>query len=187
MKRWTSILLVVMLACTKEEEERKILEQEKAAESASAAVVAAALSAQLAAQASASASASTSASTSASATASASAKPEPPPDWITCQHILVTYKGAKAAPRNVTRTKVEAKKRADEARAKANDPKYDFTDLVNLYTDDLATKDRQGSLGKIKRDNVVKEFGDVAFALKVDQVSDVVETPFGFHIIKRNQ
>jgi hypothetical protein len=166
------VLLIVLTCCTKEQERRRELERAQAAASASAAAAAAALSAALA---------------SASAAPKPSAKPEPPPEWITCQHILVAYKGAKAAPRSVTRTKEEARKRAQEAHAKARDPKLDFTDLVILYSDDLATKDRQGNLGKIKRENVVKEFADAAFALKVDEVSDVVETPFGFHIIKRNQ
>ncbi len=67
------------------------------------------------------------------------------------------------------------------------DPSTDFEDVVALYSDDAASKDRRGSLGKVKRDGVVKEFGDAAWALDLDEVSPIVETPFGFHIIKRNQ
>jgi parvulin-like peptidyl-prolyl isomerase len=151
---------------------------------------------QMEQQADASASAAAAASASALAqtlAAAASATPPPPKvhtpagDWITCQHILVAYKGAKNAPYSVTRTKDEAKKRAAEALAKVKDPSSDFEDVVALYSDDAASKDRRGSLGKIKRDGVVKEFGDAAWALDEGEVSGVVETPFGFHIIKRNQ
>ncbi|MDC0739920.1 peptidylprolyl isomerase [Polyangium mundeleinium] len=116
----------------------------------------------------------------------AAAAPEKPPEWIAAQHVLVAYKGAKNAPKTVTRSKADAKKRADEvaAKAKAGD---DFTALVKEYSDDAATAERLGSLGKFKADGMVKPFSDAAFALKVDETSGVVETPFGFHVIKRNQ
>ena len=150
---------------------------------------------QLELQAAASASAAAAASASALAQALAREKTEAPPpkkrqpagDWITCQHLLVAYKGAKSAPYSVTRTKEEAKRRAEEALAKTKDPKLEFEDVVAIYSDDVGSKERRGSLGKIARKDVVKEFADAAWALDVDEVSGVVETPFGFHIIKRNQ
>ncbi|MDI1450638.1 peptidylprolyl isomerase [Polyangium sp. 6x1] len=114
------------------------------------------------------------------------AAPEKPPEWITAQHVLVAYKGAKNAPKTVTRSKADAKKRAEEVAAKAKAGE-DFTALVKEYSDDAATAERLGSLGKFKADGMVKPFSDAAFALKVDETSGVVETPFGFHVIKRNQ
>jgi parvulin-like peptidyl-prolyl isomerase len=44
-----------------------------------------------------------------------------------------------------------------------------------------------GSVGKFHRDDMDPAFSAAAFALRVGQVSDLVETPFGFHIIKRTQ
>ena len=108
------------------------------------------------------------------------------PEWITAQHVLVAYKGAKNAPATVKRSKDEAKKRAEECAAKAKAGE-DFTALVKEYSDDTATLDRLGSVGKFKPENMTKPFSDAAFALKVDATSDPVETQFGFHIIKRNQ
>ncbi|HEX4517879.1 MAG TPA: peptidylprolyl isomerase [Polyangiaceae bacterium] len=148
---------------------------------------------QMEQQAAASASAAAAASAAALA-ALPSASTAPPPkvktpagEWITAQHILISYKGAKGAPLVVTRTKEQARARAAEALAKAKDPAMDFVDVVNIYSDDLGTKERLGSVGKIKRENVFKEFADAAWKLDVDEISPVVESPAGFHIIKRNQ
>ena len=121
-----------------------------------------------------------------SATASAQDKPADKPESVAAQHVLVAYKGAKNAPATVKRSKEEAKKRAEEVATKAKAGE-DFTALVKEYSDDAATLDRLGSVGKFKADGMVKPFSDAAFALKVDGVSDPVETPFGFHVIKRNQ
>jgi len=108
------------------------------------------------------------------------------PDAIAAQHVLVAFKGAKNADKKITRSKADAKKRAEDVVTKARSGS-DFSALIAEYTDDAATKDRQGSLGKFTRDKMTKAFGDTAFALAVDQVSDPVETEFGFHVIKRNQ
>lgn len=113
------------------------------------------------------------------------AAPEPPPQWITAQHILVAYKGAKGAPKGVTRSKADAKKRAEEVVDRAK--REDFSALVKDFSDDLGTSDRLGNLGKFDREKMVKPFSDAAFALKVGEVSGPVESPFGFHVIKRNQ
>ncbi len=108
------------------------------------------------------------------------------PTEIAAQHILVAYRGAERAPSGVTRSKAQAKTRAAEVDAKAKAGE-DFTALVAQYSDDPAAKDRLGSLGKFSRDKMDKSFSEAAFQLHVDEVSDVVETRFGFHVIKRNQ
>ena len=108
------------------------------------------------------------------------------PDAIAAQHVLVAYKGAEKAPKNVTRSKAEAKKRAEEVAAKAKSG-TDFSSLVAEYSDDPAATERQGSVGKFTREKMAKPFSDAAFALAVGETSGAVETPFGFHVIKRNQ
>lgn len=114
------------------------------------------------------------------------APPKPPPNAVAAQHVLVAYKGAKNAPRTVARSKTDAKALAEEVATKAK-AGADFTALVAELSDDAGSKDRMGSVGKFTRDKMVKAFSDAAFALEVDEISDVVETEFGFHVIKRNQ
>jgi len=109
-----------------------------------------------------------------------------PPTEIAAQHVLVAYKGAQRAPKSVTRSKAEAKTRAEEVAAKAKAGE-DFTALVKAYSEDPEAQSRLGSLGKFGRDKFDKAFTDAAFALKVGETSGVVETPFGFHVLKRNQ
>ena len=127
------------------------------------------------------------------ATATAPA-PKPPPaataapsnERISAAHILVAYKGSTRAEETITRTKDAAKKRAEQllARARKGD---DFGKLARENSDDPTAKQRSGDLGSFDRGSMVKEFGDAAFALKPGQLSSVVETNFGFHIIKRTQ
>lgn len=145
-----------------------------------------------AASASAPAAAATSATSPTAATAAdAAATPSTPsaaapPDAVAAQHVLVAYRGAQRAPKSVTRSKAEAKKRAEEVAAKAK-AGADFTALVAEYSDDPEATSRLGSVGKFTRDKMAKPFSDAAFALAVGETSGVVETPFGFHVIKRNQ
>jgi parvulin-like peptidyl-prolyl isomerase len=108
------------------------------------------------------------------------------PDTIIAQHILVAYKTAKRAPKGVTRSKADAKARAAEALGAIRGG-MTFEDAVAKYSDDAGSADRLGSVGKFRREDMAPAFSAAAFALRVGQLSEVVETPFGFHIIKRTQ
>ena len=122
----------------------------------------------------------------ATATAAIGSVETSPPETIIAQHVLVTYRGAKRAPKGVTRTKVEAKARAQEVVSKVRAGTA-FEDVVKTYSDDQGSADRMGSLGKFHKGDMDPAFSNAAFTLKVGEVSDVVETPFGFHVIKRTQ
>ncbi|MFQ6044947.1 MAG: peptidylprolyl isomerase [Gemmatimonadales bacterium] len=57
--------------------------------------------------------------------------------------------------------------------------------LNREYNDDLAARERGGSVGIVSRGETVSGFDSAAFALAPGEISDVVETAFGFHIIRR--
>ncbi|MET0593064.1 MAG: peptidylprolyl isomerase [Polyangiaceae bacterium] len=103
---------------------------------------------------------------------------------ISAQHLLVMYEGSKSAAKSVKRSRAEARIRATEA-LDAIKRGQDFDKVVSAYTDEPGGAARRGALGKFTRDKMVKAFSDAAFALEVGEISPVVESPFGFHVIRR--
>ncbi|MFW6201929.1 MAG: peptidylprolyl isomerase [Gemmatimonadota bacterium] len=59
-----------------------------------------------------------------------------------------------------------------------------FGDLAAEYSEDTGSASRGGDLGYFTRGRMVAPFEDAAFSLEPDEVSDVVETPFGYHVIQ---
>jgi parvulin-like peptidyl-prolyl isomerase len=106
-----------------------------------------------------------------------------PPGNIRASHILIAYKGASGS--TALRTKEEAKQLADQllARIKAGES---FEDIARSYSD-CPTAANGGDLGFFTRGRMVKAFEDAAFGLRPGEVSGVIETDLGYHIIKRTQ
>ncbi len=59
-----------------------------------------------------------------------------------------------------------------------------FSDLVREYSDDPASKDLDGDLGFIRRGELVRPYEEVAFSMSEGQISGIVESIFGYHIIQ---
>jgi hypothetical protein len=62
----------------------------------------------------------------------------------------------------------------------------DFAQLARKYSEDVSAH-LGGDIGTIGRGKMVKEFEDAVFRLKAGEVSEIVRTPYGFHIIKCNE
>jgi len=122
--------------------------------------------------------------------------PKEEPNWVTVQHILISFKGAIPKP-TVTRTEGEAKELAEEVFERANKGE-DFDALVKQYTDDeypgIYRMSNKGippdqSKQEFPREGMVKGFGDVSFSLPVGGIGmakyDSQKSKYGWHIIKR--
>jgi len=99
------------------------------------------------------------------------------PEQVRASHILVKVgQGATEAQR------AEAQKKIEEIRQRIKKGE-DFASLAREYSD-CPSKVKGGDLSYFARGQMVKPFEDAAFSLKVGQVSGVVETRFGYHLIK---
>ena len=101
---------------------------------------------------------------------------------VRASHILVAYKGSKNANPNVSRSKNEAKKEANNILRKIRKSPKSFTELAFEFSDG-PSKSRGGDLGFVQDGNMVKPFNDFIFSKRIGSTG-VVETDFGFHVVK---
>lgn len=101
------------------------------------------------------------------------------------KHILVQYSGSMRAEPSITRSKEEALERIQECLAKARNGEK-FEDLAMSYSDGPSGP-RGGDLGEFPEGMMHPAFEKATFDCEVGKVTDVVETPFGYHIIYRYQ
>jgi len=108
------------------------------------------------------------------------------PTSVKAQHLLVMHRESRNAPPTTVRTREEARARAEEALAKIKEGEP-VDDVIARYSDEPGAAQREppGSLGTFSRKSMVKKFSDAAFRLQVGEVSGIVETEFGYHVIKR--
>jgi len=100
------------------------------------------------------------------------------PNRVHVQHILFMTVG------KTTDAEVEEIKKKAEDVLKQVKKGGKFEDLAKKYSEDPGSKDKGGDLSWITQGQTVPEFEKTAFSLSPGQVSDLVKTQYGFHIIK---
>ncbi len=98
------------------------------------------------------------------------------PEKLTIYHI---FKNPKANSQVKKKARELAEALLDSLKAGA-----DFATLAKKYSDDPGSASQGGDLGFVKRGMFYPEFEAAAFSLNVNEISDVVESPVGFHIIQ---
>ena len=101
---------------------------------------------------------------------------------LRASHILIAFEGATRAPSTVTRSKAEAKREANRVLRLARRSGADFEGLAREYSDG-PTKTRGGDLGFFQEEQMAEPFFDFVNENRVGRIG-LVETEFGFHIIK---
>jgi peptidyl-prolyl cis-trans isomerase C len=104
------------------------------------------------------------------------------PERVRASHILISTRPTDPNT-DPNQLKVQAKQKAEELLKKAKDG-ADFAALAKENSEDPGSKAQSGDLGLFPRGQMVKPFEDAAFGLQVGEISSLVETQFGYHIIK---
>ncbi len=100
------------------------------------------------------------------------------PESVGASHVLV------AVPREATvDQKAEKRKRAEQLRARIAGGE-DFAAVAREASEDPGSAPRGGDLGRVFRGQTVPEFENATFALAPGALSEIVETQYGFHVIK---
>ncbi|MBI4409153.1 MAG: peptidylprolyl isomerase [Gemmatimonadetes bacterium] len=98
------------------------------------------------------------------------------PATISFQQVVV-------APQPSDSARASARALAEETLAKVRAGE-DFAQLAKRYSDDPGSREKGGDLGWFRQGQMVKQFEEMAYRLRPGEVSGIVETAFGFHIIK---
>ncbi|MGC2167268.1 MAG: peptidylprolyl isomerase, partial [Gallionella sp.] len=104
------------------------------------------------------------------------------PEERKVSHILITA----AANANQSETKI-AQNKAENILQQLHANPGKFAELAKRYSEDTGSAPNGGDLGFFRRGAMVKQFEDAAFELKPGEISGLVKTDFGFHIIKLNE
>ena len=105
------------------------------------------------------------------------------------QLILIAYKGASLAPKDLTRQRPAAQKRAQELLEQLQNTPDQFADLARKHSDAPSSAARGGTFGTYRKDNWPELYNTLQpplFALRIHEIADqVLDTPHGYALLRR--
>lgn len=113
------------------------------------------------------------------------ADPQLGPAQVYVRHVLVSFVGTRTEVEGVTRTREEAQALIAQVHDAAAAEPARFEEIAAEFSDEPGAAESGGDLGQVTRGQMVPIFERAAFALEVGQVSPVIETAFGYHVIYR--
>jgi len=102
-------------------------------------------------------------------------------DLVAARHILIGYKNPGVPPSSAEKDSI--RKKAEQVRAQVTDA--NFTDMVKKYSTDPGAAQNNGNYGVFEKQMMVAQFSNAIVGLKPGEISQPVESQFGFHIIQR--
>ena len=121
------------------------------------------------------------------------------PDRVRASHILISASeedlrdkiktenpklSSDEVTQKVNEEMTKASSKAEKILKEVNADPTKFDVYAKKYSEDFSSAKNGGDLGFFGKEDMVKPFSDAAFSLKPDTISEVIKTPFGFHIIK---
>ncbi len=107
------------------------------------------------------------------------------PEMVRASHILLLTQDPTTHEPLPADKKAEKKKEMEDILKQAKSG-TDFAELAKKYSEDPGSKDKGGEY-TFPRGRMVKEFEDTAFSMKTNEISDIIETSYGYHIIKLSE
>jgi protein-export membrane protein SecD len=115
-------------------------------------------------------------------------------EYVRARHILIKTEELKKLEEDNPELEIEnerimeankqAKKRIGDLLRVLKEEDADFRALALQFSEDDGSKEQYGDLGYFKKGDMVASFEDAAYALKIGEISEIVESQFGYHIIQ---